>query len=170
MAEYQESGLKITIYSDFSYKFDDNLYVKKFPLKKCDFFCKFMSKTQKNIPVLIEVKRINQNNKDDYTKSPEQTLKKEILRKLIESYAFIKLFDFENNEDYNLKKSYQLLNSKREFLFILVLNDFALPLRPDQISSILEILKKLTVNLKIKHQVISFSMPTLNELIEIEPL
>ncbi len=168
MFEDTESNLKITINSDFCFKYENNFFVNKHSFSKCDYIAILTEKNRKKVLSFIEVKRVDFFlNEKKFDKGKAHNSIQEIIRKLLETYAFIDLFNLEKYKDQNLEKVYPLLQKNKPIRFILIVNDFRQPLR-DRLFIILEILRKQTKYLKVEPVVISQANPELLS-IKIEP-
>ena len=59
MFEDTESNLKITINSDFCFKYENNFFVNKHSFSKCDYIAILTEKNRKKVLSFIEVKRVD---------------------------------------------------------------------------------------------------------------
>ena len=168
MFEDIESNLKITINSNFCFKYEDNYFVKKHNLKKCDYIAFLTGENRRKILSFIEVKRVESFlNENKFDKNKAHNSIQEIIRQLFDTFAFANLFNLEKYKDENLEKTYLLLQKNKSIRFILIVNDFRQPLR-DRLFIILETLRKQTKYLKVEPVVISQANPELLS-IKIEP-
>lgn len=163
-----ESNLKITINSDFCFKYEDNCCVKETNFKKCDYIALLTGKNKGKILSFIEVKRVDFFlNENKFDKGKAHNNIQEIIKKLLETYSFVKLFNLEEYKDQNLEKANSFLHKSKATRFILIVNDFKHPLR-DRLFTIIECLRRQTKYLKVKTVVISQANPDLLS-IKIEP-